>query len=110
MARGALWLATLDEARPIVVLSSEDDLDIRAMMLVPSVGGEIAGNAVEVGIGARAGVPIGSVARVAFPRSGQINCSWLVSLSRGELTQHLGFLSAGELDQLDEALRIGQLR
>ena len=77
MNRGEVWWARLDERRPVVILSGDDAHGIRAMIVVPPTSHAIDGVTMEVRIGAREGLPLEGVLRVALPSSGVvIPCHW----------------------------------
>jgi mRNA interferase MazF len=135
MERGEVWWALIDERRPIVLLSGAEGSEVRAMQIVPpataqerrgfvllsgaeaadpavrqqlvaSAGEAIGGVGVEVEIGAREGLPHEGVVRVALPRDGHIFCTWLVTLTPEYLIERAGILSAANLRQLENALRL----
>lgn len=108
--RGEVWWARLDERRPVVILSGDDAHGIPAMIVVPPSSHAIDGLSMEVRIGAREGLPLEGVLRVALPRSGLIPCHWLITLSPDDLLERVGALSSTTLRQLDEALRLAGLQ
>ena len=91
-SRGEVWWAFGAEPSTVVILSSGDETDIRAMYVVP----------------AAAGLPSG-VVRVALARQDRINCAWLVSLKDTDLNEQAGALSEEKLSKLTEMLRLGGL-
>jgi len=94
----------------VVILSHDRADKVRTMMIVAPAESKIDGIAVEVGVGAREGLPFEGVLRVALPRPGRINCSWLVTLGQAHLLERAGALSAAKLRQLEDALRLGSPR
>ena len=95
MKRGEIWWARIDKRRPVVLLSRNEAYPVRAMVIVAPVSTTVRGYAVEVKVGRREGLP----------RSGVINCDWLVTVSKSRLEERAGSLSTAKLDQLDDALR-----
>lgn len=110
MKRGQVWWAfAFDERCPVVLLSGDEAAEIQAMRIVAPAGTEIQGHAVEVIVGAREGLPHEGVVRVALPRSGRINCHWLINLSQADLVEHAGALLPEKLRELEDALRLAGL-
>jgi mRNA interferase MazF len=103
--RGELWWAQVDERCPVVLLSQDGADKVRAIIVVAPASTSIGGHAVEVKVGAREGLPLEGVVRVALPRPGGINCSWFVTLSRTNLLERVGALSSAKLRQFNDALR-----
>jgi mRNA interferase MazF len=103
--RGEVWWAHVDERCPVVLLARDGADSVRAIVVVAPASTRIDGHAVEVKIGAREGLPLASVVRVALPRPGRISCSWLVTLSQANLLERVGALSSAKLRQVDDALR-----
>src|SRR5262245_56010339 len=102
--RGELWWAFVGERCPVVLLSTEDGPDIRAMRIVAaataeekrgfivlsgeealdpariqqtiaSIGADVRGIGVEVEIGTDEGLPRDGVVRVAIASDGRIFCT-----------------------------------
>jgi len=48
------------------------------------------------------------VLRFVFPRPGFIPCTWLTTLSREELIEPAGEVSAAKLSEIDAALRASE--
>ncbi|MCL7368396.1 type II toxin-antitoxin system PemK/MazF family toxin [Streptomyces sp. WAC8370] len=109
MQRGEVWLADVDERRPVVLLSGDEASGFRAMQVVAPAGTEISGVAVEVAVGAPEGLPLEGVLRVALPRPGLVPCTWLVTLAEEDLTEQVGVLSSAKLGEVEDALRAGGL-
>lgn len=110
MQRGEIWWVEFDERRPVVLLSGDDPSGmIQVMQVVAPAGVDITGLGVEVAIGATEGLPWDGVLRVAIPRPGFTPCTWLTTLSRDDLIERAGALSAAKLSEIDDALRLGGL-
>jgi mRNA interferase MazF len=89
-----------------VVLLSQDGADkVLAIMVVAPASASIDDHTVEVKVGAREGLPLEGVVRVALPRPGRINCSWLVTLSQTNLLERVGALSSAKLGRFNDAFR-----
>jgi len=95
MMRGEIWWAQVDKRRPVVLVSRQEAYGVRAAVIVAPVSTTIRNYAVEVKIGRAEGLP----------RTGVVNCDWLVTLRKARLETRAGALSARKLDQLDAALR-----
>ncbi|MEZ4269942.1 MAG: type II toxin-antitoxin system PemK/MazF family toxin [Myxococcota bacterium] len=95
MKRGEIWWARVDKRRPVVLLSRPEAYAVRAMVIVAPVSTTVRGFSVEVRVGKREGLP----------KSGVINCDWLVTLPRASLVKRAGTLSASKQQQIDDALR-----
>jgi mRNA interferase MazF len=93
--RGEVWWAQVDKRRPVVLLSRDEAYGVRAMVVVAPATTTIRGYAVEVRVGKREGLP----------RDCVVNCDWLVTLPKADLTERAGALSRSKLRQLDDALR-----
>lgn len=109
MQRGEVWWVDFDERRPVVLLSGEETSEFRAIQVVAPAGTDISGLAVEVPVGAPEGLPLDGVVRVALPRPGLIPCTWLATLTHGDLVEQAGTLSPAKFSELEEALRLGGL-
>jgi hypothetical protein len=107
-SRGEVWWAFGEEPSPVVILSTRDETDLRAIYVVPAAETDISGAAVEMPVGREEGLPSG-VVRVALARQDRINCSWLVSLKETDLREQAGALSEEKLSSLAEMLRLGGL-
>ena len=95
MKRGENWWAHLDERRPVVLLSRDEAYDVRALVIVAPVSTTIRGVTVEVRVGKAEGLP----------RTGVINCDWLVTVPKDDLLERAGTLSRDKIARLDDALR-----
>ena len=138
MERGEVWWALLDDRRPVVLLSGGESAEFRAMQIVAPasteekrgfvvLSGEQASDfgamrqivapagaatgavGLELEIGSREGLPYDGVVRVAFPRDGQIFCTWLVTLTQEYLIDRAGVLSFAKLRQIENALRLAEI-
>lgn len=107
-SRGEVWWVFGTEPSPVVVLSSRDELEVRAIYVVPAAETDISGVAIELPVGREEGLPSG-VVRVALARQDRINCSWLVSLKESDLNEQAGALSEEKLSILADMLRLGGL-
>ena len=94
MNRGEIWWARVDKKRPVVLVSRQEAYAVRALVIAAPVSTTVRGFAVEVRIGRREGLP----------KSGVINCDWLVTIPKTALTERIGTLSTTKRRQLDEAL------
>ncbi len=95
MKRGEIWWARLDKKRPVVLVSRAEAYEVRAMVIAAPVSTTIRGFAVEVRVGKSEGLP----------KSGVINCDWLVTVPKADLLERAGTLSKAKAEQLDDALR-----
>src|SRR5580693_9028360 len=108
MRRGEVWWVEFDERRPVVLLSEEESSGFRAMQVVAPAGAGISGLGVEVAVGVLEGLPFEGVLRFVFPRPGFTPCTWLTTLSREDLTERAGAVSAAKLSEIDDALRASE--
>jgi mRNA interferase MazF len=109
--RGEVWWVEFDERRPVVLLSEGDASGIRVMQVVAPAGVDISGLGVEVAVGAMEGLPFEGVLRFAFPSPGFTPCTWLTTVSRGDLTERAGVLPHAKLNEIEDAVRLaGQTR
>jgi mRNA interferase MazF len=100
--RGDVWMAALDQLRPVVVLSRLDNDDLRCVVAVEPANEVISGVAVEVDLGLN-----GHVVRVALPRPGRINCTWVLTLSQEDLIEKVGTLSSAKLSEVENLILVG---
>ena len=100
--RGDVWMAALDQLRPVVVLSRLDNDDLRCVVAVEPANEVISGVAVEVDLGLN-----GHVVRVALPRPGRINCTWVLTLSQEDLIEKVGTLSSAKLSEVENLILMG---
>ncbi|MFE6777133.1 type II toxin-antitoxin system PemK/MazF family toxin [Streptomyces sp. NPDC057702] len=108
MRHGEVWWVEFDERRPVVLLSGDETSGLRAMQVVAPAGVDISGLAIEVTVGATEGLPFDGVLRFAFPRPGLTPCTWLTTLSRDDLIERAGVLSAAKLSEIEDALRVAE--
>jgi mRNA interferase MazF len=109
MRRGEVWWALLDERRPVVVLSADEAAEMRVVQVVPPADTDITGVAVEVALGREEGLTDAGVVRVALPRPGLVPCTWLATLTPGDLVEQAGALSPAKLRELGDILRLADL-
>ena len=107
-SRGEVWWAFGAEPSPVVILSTPDETELRAIYVVPAAETDISGAAIELPVGREEGLSSG-VVRVALARPDRINCAWLVSLNETDLNEQAGALSEAKLARLTEILRLGGL-
>jgi mRNA interferase MazF len=105
MRRGEIWWVEFDERRPCVLLSAEEPSGFLAMQVVPPADTDISGLGIEVAVGAEEGLPNEGVLRFAIPRPGFTPCTWLTTLSRDDLIERAGTVSAAKLSEIDDAVR-----
>jgi mRNA interferase MazF len=110
MRRGEIWWAAFDEWRPVVLLSEYEPSGFRAMQVVAPADGDISGLGIEVAVGVREGLPFDGVLRFGFRWPGVTPCTWLTTLSREDLIERAGALSAAKLAEVDDALRASEQR
>jgi mRNA interferase MazF len=108
MRRGEIWWAEFDERRPVVLLSGEDPSGFRAMQVVAPADTDISGLGIEVAVGVQEGLPFDGVLRFGFRWPGFTPCSWLTTLSREDLIERAGVVSAAKLNAIDDALRASE--
>ena len=105
MERGDVWWVEFDERRPVVLLSGDDGSGYRAVQVVEAADVSIEGLGVEVPVGAAAGLPFAGVLRFAFPRPGYTPCTWLTTLSAGDLIERAGTVPAATVAEIEDAIR-----
>jgi mRNA interferase MazF len=110
MRRGEIWWVAFDERRPVVLLSGEGPSGFRAMQVVAPADTDISGWGIEVAVGVQEGLPFDGVLRFAFPHPGFTPCTWLTTLSRDDLIERAGAVSAAKLSEIDDALRASERR
>ena len=108
MRRGEIWWAEFDERRPVVLLSEEGSSGFQAMQVVAPADTDISGLGIEVAVGVAEGLPFDGVLRLAFPWPGFTPCTWLTTLSRDDLIERAGAVSAAKLSEIDDALRASE--
>ncbi|WP_411108705.1 type II toxin-antitoxin system PemK/MazF family toxin [Streptomyces sp. c-19] len=105
MQRGEIWWVAFDERRLAVLLSGDTASGIRVTQVVAPAGVDISGLGVEASVGAMEGLPLEGVLRFAVPRPGFTPCTWLTTVSRGDLIEPAGVLSSAKLSEIDQAIR-----
>jgi mRNA interferase MazF len=110
MRRGEVWWAEFDERRLVVLLSEEEPSGSRAMQVVAPADTDISGLGIEIAVGIQEGLPFDGVLRFAFPRPGFTPCTWLTTLSREDLIERVGTVSAAKLSEIDDAVRASEQR
>ena len=110
MRRGEVWWVEFDERRPVVLLSEEGPPGFLAMQVVAPADTDISGLGIEVAVGVQEGLPFDGVLRFAFPWPGFTPCTWLTTLSREDLIERAGAVSAAKLSEIDDALRTSEQR
>jgi mRNA interferase MazF len=108
MRRGEVWWAEFDERRPVVLLSEDEPSGSLAMQVVAPADTDLSGLGIEVAVGADEGLPFDGVLRFVFPRPGFTPCTWLTTLSRDDLIERAGTVSAAKLSEIDDALRASE--
>ncbi len=95
MRRGEIWLADVGrKPRPVVVVTRDEVLDVRANVTVAEITTKPRGLAVEVPIDTDAGVEGPSV----------INCDGVHTVSQRRLTRRVGIVDGDVLDTLCAAI------
>jgi mRNA interferase MazF len=110
MRRGEVWWAEFDERRPVVLLSEEDPSGFRAMQVVAPADTDFSGLGIEVAVGVQEGLPFDGVLRFGFPWPGVTPCTWETTVSREDLIERAGEVSAAKLSEIDGALHASQQR
>lgn len=97
MRRGEIWLADVGgKPRPVVVVTRDEVLDVRANVTVAEVTSQARGLAVEIPIDTEAGVDEPSV----------INADGLHTVSQRRLTKRLGSVGEDAIDDMRGAIAI----
>lgn len=95
MKRGEIWLAEVGrKPRPVVVLTRDAVLDVRANVTVAEITTTARGLAVEVPIDLDSGIDQGSV----------VNGDGLHTVSQRRLTKRLGSVRDDTLDEICQAI------
>jgi len=105
MQRGEVWWVEFDERRPVVLLSEDESCGFLAMQVVAPAGTGISDLGVEVAVGVLDGLPFEGVLRFGFPWPGFTPCTWQTTLSRDDLIERAGALSAAKLSEIKDSLR-----
>lgn len=91
MRRGEVWLAHVGrKPRPVVVVTRDEVIDVRANVTVAEITTQVRGLAVEVPIGPDSGVDETSV----------VNCDGLHTVSQRRLTERLGTVGEDTLEDI----------
>lgn len=97
MRRGELWLAEVGhKPRPVLVVTRDAVLDVRANVTVVEITTHARGLTVEVPVNTAAGIEQSSV----------INCDGLHTVSQRSLTRRLGAVDDDVLDDVCSAIAI----
>jgi mRNA interferase MazF len=97
MRRGEVWLADVGrKPRPVLIVTRDEVLDVRANVTVVEVTTQARGLAVEVPIDIGAGIE----------RSSVVNCDGLHTVAQRRLTQRLGTVHHDTLDEVCGAIAI----
>lgn len=95
MRRGEVWLAEVGrEPRPVVVLTRDEVLEVRANVTVGEVTTQARGLAVEVPVGRDAGLDEASV----------VNCDGLHTVAQRRLTRRVGAVDDAVLSDICTAV------
>jgi mRNA interferase MazF len=95
--RGEIWLADVGgKPRPVVVVTRDEVIDVRANVTVAEVTTQARGLAVEVPIDRDTGIDTASV----------VNCDGLHTVSQRRLTQQLGTVDDEILDKVCDAITV----
>ena len=108
MRRGDVWWVEFDERRLVVLLSGDEATGFRAMQVVTPAGVDLSGLGVEVPVGTAEGLPFDGVLRLAFPQPGFTPCTWLTTVTPGDLVERAAVLSSAKLRAIDEALHLAE--
>ncbi|MEX2619983.1 MAG: type II toxin-antitoxin system PemK/MazF family toxin [Egibacteraceae bacterium] len=97
MRRGEVWLAEVGQKpRPVVVLTRDEVLDVRANVTVAEITTQARGLAVEVPIGPKSGIVEPSV----------VNCDGIHTVAQRRLTRRLGLVDGAALDDTCTAVAV----
>ena len=80
------------------------------MQVVAPADTDISDLGIEVAVGVREGLPFDGVLRFGFRWPGVTPCTWLTTLSREDLIERAGAVSAAKLSEIDDALRASEQR
>jgi mRNA interferase MazF len=106
MQRGDVWWVEFDERRPVVLLAGDESSGFEAVQIVAAADVSFEELGVEVAVGAADGLSIEGVLRFAFPRPGFTPCTWVTTLSSGDLIEQAGALPAAKVDEIEDAIRL----
>ncbi|MEX0868316.1 MAG: type II toxin-antitoxin system PemK/MazF family toxin [Nitriliruptoraceae bacterium] len=97
MRRGEVWLAQVGrERRPVLVVTRDDVLDVRANVTVAEITSHARGLAVEVPVDPAVGIDQASV----------VNCDGLHTVSQRRLTVRLGSVDQTTLDDICQGITV----
>lgn len=95
MRRGDVWLADVGgKPRPVLVMTRDAVIDVRANVTVVEVSTHVRGLAVEVPVSTDTGIDTDSV----------VNCDGIHTIGQRRLTKHLGSVDGGTLNKVCGAL------
>lgn len=98
MRRGEVWLAAVGrKPRPVLIVTRDEVIDVRAHLTVAEITTQARGLAVEVPIDTDSGID----------QSAVVNCDGLHTISQRRLTQRLGTADDDTLDGVCGAIAIG---
>ncbi len=93
--RGDIWLADVGhKTRPVLVLTRDEVIDVRANVTVAEVTTQVRGLAVEVPVGMETGIDESSV----------INCDGIHTIPQRRLTQQIGAIEDEVLSDVCAAI------
>jgi mRNA interferase MazF len=99
--------ATAEQKLGFVVLTGAEAADEQAReRIVAAAGPVIGGVGAEIEVGTAEGLPFDGVVRVAFPRADRVFCTWLVTLTAGDLIERAGALPPDRRDHLEIVMRL----
>ncbi|HSZ40638.1 MAG TPA: type II toxin-antitoxin system PemK/MazF family toxin [Trebonia sp.] len=104
MRRGEVWWVAFSERQLVVLLSEEGPSGFRAMYVVAPADTDFSGLGAEVAVGTGEGLPFDGVLRFGFAWPGFTPCTWLTTVSRDDLIERAGAVSAAKLSEIDDAL------
>lgn len=97
MRRGEVWLAEVGrKPRPVLVLTRDEVLDVRANVTVAEVTTQARGLTVEVAVGSETGIDEESV----------VNCDGVHTVSQRRLTRRIGVLDEDVLADICAAVAV----
>ena len=96
MNRGDVWLAEVGrKRRPVLVLTRNEVLDVRALVTVAEISTSARGLAAEVAVDHE---------RIGLDHASVINCDGLHTIAQSTLTQRVGEIDDDTLDRVCAAL------
>jgi mRNA interferase MazF len=99
---GDIWMVAFDHLRPVIVLSRLANKALQCVVAVEPANEDISGVAVEVDLDFD-----GHVVRVALPRPGHINCTWIFTTPQEDLVEKVGRLSSAKLTEVENLILMG---